>query len=246
MILSMIGGFMNLKVKANTRKNRLYFTFSGRVLKGEMDKLYTDARFCVSDLTPGFDVISDFSECSLIQISGIESFRKIMNFLISKGAGEVVRVINRNSLVFKQVINLSSRICGYRPIYVSTLEEAEEKLEKSIKRNGIRFHVNKLPVKYIAHDMNGNGKLLNLSVSGCAIESPKAQVTANEEISIKIEFNSQQDMPLDEFIIKARVIRTDGATFAAEFKDLDDDQKDHMWKCLIHETQRQIILYDTK
>ena len=229
---------MNLKVKADIGNNRLYFTFTGRAVKVEMDKLYTDVRFCVSDLTPGFDVISDFSGCSLMDISCMASFRKIMNFLISKGVGEIVRIVHRESVVLKQILNLSSRICGYKPIYVFTLKEAEEKLEKSVKRNGIRFHINHLKVEYIVNDSNGSGTIVNLSVSGCAIESATLPVTANEEISIKIIFTTQQDVPSDEFIIKARVVRASGETFAAEFKDLEDDRKDQLWKCLINESQR--------
>ena len=231
---------MSLKVKADISKNRLYFTIAGQAVKEEMDKLYTDVRFCVADLRPGFDVISDLSECNIGHLSGVPTFRKIMNFLITKEVGDVVRIINVKSLIFKQVLNLSSRICGYKPIYVSTLEEAEEKLEKSIKRNGIRFHVNHLPVEYIANDMNGKGNIIDLSISGCAIESATLPVSAHDEISIKIEFR-QQDVPSDEFIVKARVVRIQGDNiFAAEFKDLDEEIKDRLWKYLIAETQREI------
>ena len=231
---------MSLKVKADISKNRLYFTIAGQAVKEEMDKLYTDVRFCVADLRPGFDVISDLSECDIGHLSSVPTFRKIMNFLITKEVGDVVRIINVKSLIFKQVLNLSSRICGYKPIYVSTLEEAEEKLEKSIKRNGIRFHVNHLPVEYIANDMNGKGNIIDLSISGCAIESATLPVSAHDEISIKIEFR-QQDVPSDEFIVKARVVRIQGDNiFAAEFKDLDEEIKDRLWKYLIAETQREI------
>jgi hypothetical protein len=133
---------------------------------------------------------------------------------------------------------LSSRICGYKPIYVFTLEEAEEKLEKSVKRNGIRFHINQLTIEYTAKNSNGKGTIVDLSISGCAVESATLPVTVDEEISIKIFFTTQQDVPADEFIIKARVVRASGETFAAEFKDLVDDRKDQLWKCLIDESQR--------
>ena len=53
---------MSLKVKADIIENRLYFKFSGKAEKDDLDKLYTDVRFLVADLTPGFDVIKDFSE----------------------------------------------------------------------------------------------------------------------------------------------------------------------------------------
>ena len=231
---------MSLKVKADISKNRLYFTIAGQAVKKEMDKLYTDVRFCVADLKPGFDVISDLSECNIGYLSSVPTFRKIMNFLITKEVGEVVRIINGKSLILKQVLNLSSRICGYKPIYVSTLEEAEEKLEKSIKRKGIRFHVNHLPAEYISNDVNGKGNIHDLSISGCAIESATLPVSTHDEISIKIEFR-QQDVPSEEFIVKARVVRTQGDNiFAVEFKDLDEEIKDRLWKCLIAETQREI------
>jgi hypothetical protein len=231
---------MSLKVKADISKNRLYFTIAGQTVKEDSDKLYTDVRFCVADLKPGFDVISDFSECNIGHLSGVPTFRKIMNFLITKEVGDVIRIINRKSLFFKQVLNLSSRICGYKPIYVSTLEEAEEKLEKSKKRNGIRFHVNHLPVEYIANDMNGKGNILDLSINGCAIEAATLSVSVDEEISIKIIFQ-QQDAPLDEFIVRASVVRTQGDNiFAVEFKDLDEKIKNQIWKSLIYETQREI------
>jgi len=230
---------MNLKVTANIKKNRLYLIFSGRAAKEEMEKLYTEVRFCVSDLKPGFDVISDFSECSLMDISGIISFRKIMNFLISKEVGDVVRIVDKDRLVVKQVLNLSSRICGYRPIYVSNLDEAEEKLEKSIKRNGIRFHVKELQVEYIVNNMNGSGHILNLSTSGCAVDSATLPVNEGSEIYIKMEFPIH-GIPANEFSIKARVVRSDGNTFAAEFKDLGNDRKNLLWKCLVQETQYDI------
>jgi hypothetical protein len=109
---------MSLKVKADISKNRLYFTIAGQAVKEEMDKLYTDVRFCVADLKPGFDVISDLSECNIGYLSGVPTFRKIMNFLITKEVGDVVRIINGKSLIFKQVLNLSSRICGYKPLCI--------------------------------------------------------------------------------------------------------------------------------
>ena len=101
---------MSLKVKNNIKKNRLYFTFSGKPTKIEMDKLYTDVRFNVSDLKNGFDVISDYSECQLVHLNGIKTFIKIMNYLLANGVGDVVRVINENSLLFIQVKNLSKKI----------------------------------------------------------------------------------------------------------------------------------------
>ena len=39
-----------LKATANIAKNRLYITIAGKLTKENLDKLYTDIRFCVADL----------------------------------------------------------------------------------------------------------------------------------------------------------------------------------------------------
>ncbi|MDR3630698.1 MAG: PilZ domain-containing protein [Desulfocapsaceae bacterium] len=230
---------MNSKAKVDINKNRLYITIAGKAVKQNLDKLYTDVRFCVADLKTGFDVITDLSECSLGHLNGVPTYRKIMNFLITKKIGNVVRVIDENSLVFKQVMNITSRICGYKPIYVSTLEEAEKKLECLKKRNSIRFNINELPVDYVANETNGKGNIYSLSTSGCAIDSATLPVVVETEISIKFEFKTQGS-PSGEFLIKSRVVRADGKLFAVKFKDLGDDLKDQLLKCLISEAQREL------
>jgi hypothetical protein len=231
---------VNLKVKNNIKKNRLYFTFSGTPTREEMGKLYTDVIFNVSDLKHGFDVISDFSECKLVQLNGINTFIKIMNYLLVSGVGEIVRVINKNSLLFTQIRNLSLRIYGYKVNYVSSLDEAERKLESSIKRNGIRLNVNCMPVSYIVNELNIKGNLLNLSTSGCAIESDKiVGVSIGEIIPIIIEFKNE-NISNGEFKVKGEVVRTDDNSFAVRFNDFDKDEKDRLWKCLIRECQSEL------
>lgn len=230
---------MDLKVKANIGKNRLYLTFSGVASKKDMDKLYTDVRFCVADLRPGFDVISDLSNCNLMHIGSISTFRKLMRYLITSGVGEIVRIIDGKSLVYRQMVNLSSRICGYSPKYVSSLMEAEEMLEKARKRNGIRFRVHQLPAEYIAHNEKERGLILNLSTSGCAIKSAKASPAVADEISIMFAFGANDISP-DEFKLQAKVVRADGAIFAVEFMDLDTKRKEQLWQCLVQECQHII------
>jgi len=228
---------MDLKVRANIAKNRLHFTIAGKASKADLDKLYTDVRFCVADLKPGFDVITDLSQCTLAHLTGVPTFIKIMNFLIANDVGNVVRIINGNSVIFKQVLNISTRICSYKPIYVSTLEEAEEKLEGAVKRNSIRFQINELAVRYSAHEIQGEGNIYNLSTSGCAIESATTPISVDDEISITFAFK-RQAAPADEFIIQAKVVRAESKTFAVAFKDFEDVQKEKLWECLLNEAQR--------
>ncbi|MBV5328645.1 MAG: PilZ domain-containing protein [Chlorobium sp.] len=228
---------MSLKVKADIRENRLYFKLSGKARKEELDKLYTDVRFLVADLTPGFDVISDYSECDFSIISG-KWLNKISNYLVTNGLGEVVRVISGNSLLYDQAKNLSTISNGFRPIYARSHEEAKGKLEATVKRNSIRFYVNDLQVEYTSKDKYGKCKLLNISTGGCSAQSATMQLSIDEDILMTISFENQDTSKI-EFKAKARVIRTEKDTFGAKFSDLGNDQKELLWKCLISESQRE-------
>jgi hypothetical protein len=224
-----------MKVKADRDKNRLYIKISGKISKAEMDKLYTNVRFCVADLQPGFGVISDFTECSLAHLAGVSTFKKIMSYLIRNGVGEVVRLINGDSLLFKQFINLSSKMSGYIPVYVSSPEEAEIRLDTPIRRNGIRFRFNNLPpTHFFLNGAKGKGKIRNISVSGCKVGSASLCPSVDEEILIFVRFNAQGTSQ-NEFEFRARVVRIDDDGFAVEFKDLSNDQRDQLWQCLLLE-----------
>lgn len=228
-----------LRVVADIKKNRLYFTVTGKVTKRGLEKLYTDVRFCIADLKPGFDVISDLSGCTLAALNGIPTFRKIMNYLITNGVGEMVRVIHKNQFIFRQMINLASRSQGVKPISVTTLEEAEEQLANAIKRNGLRFHLHQQAIEYTRGDEKGKASIFNISTSGCAVVSATLQPSVGEEILIQIDF-TKQDRSSGIFKSKARVLRGESNTFAAEFMDLKNDQKEQLWECLVNASRCEI------
>ncbi len=227
------------KVKVDIDKNRLYITIADKITKQDFDKLYKDVLVCVTDLQPGFDVVTDLTACNFGHLSGLPTFRRIMNSLITSGVGEVVRVVNEHGVIYKQILNFSSKICSYMPIYVTSHEEAEKQLEKSLKRKDLRFEVPDLLVYYKTDALMAKGEIINLSTNGCAIRSEKAEVIAEEEILITLVFKNE-DISSNEFSIKARVISVEGNTFSAQFMGLDDEQKDQLWQCLIHESERDI------
>ena len=229
-----------LTVVSSADKNRLYFTVAGKITKKDLDSFYTDVRFCVGDLKPGFGIISDFSDCQLVFLNIIPTFRKIMSYLVTNKAGEMVGVMRKNSLFYKQ-IQLATIFQGYRPIYASSLEKAEEKLTNSIPRNGLRFRLHRKAVEYIvANKAAGKGYLLNISTSGCAIKLASIQPSLDTEIQLTVIFTAQ-DNTSDEFVIKARVVRVEDSIFAAEFIDLDNTRKEQLWEYLIYESQREIF-----
>jgi hypothetical protein len=221
--------------KVDIKNNRLYLKFSGGVSRKQLDKLYTDVRFAVADLLPGFAVINDLTECTLCHISGIATYRKISKYLISSGVRDVVRIINNDSLVLKQFLNFASRFAEYIPVYVSTIQEAEEQLNKSDERNRLSFHFASRPsVDYSTNNANGEGHILNISARGCKISSTTFPPEIDQEIEIVITFNASETAQ-KTFSTKAYIIRIDDDGFAVEYSDLSKNRKEELWQDLLRE-----------
>ncbi len=114
-------------VSANIKRNRLDIVLRGAISKREAERIYTDIRFCSSDLEPGFVVITDLTEARFGHLTAIGIFRKISDFLVEKQVGPVIRVVGQASIIFRQIARLSSET-SYKPQYVKTREEAEQLL----------------------------------------------------------------------------------------------------------------------
>jgi hypothetical protein len=227
------------KVTANIKRNRLYITPSSSPDKREAEKIYTDVRFCVADLKPGFDVITDLSQCTVAHLNGISTMRQMMDYLVIHQAGNVVLVVGKTSLFFKQLIRFTSRFQGYKPVYVATLEEAEELLTKSTKRNGLRFHIHQQQIEYTINQEEGKGELVDISISGCAVQGATIPLAVDMEISIVIPFQRNDEAPL-LFASAAKVAWVRNDMSAVQFLDLDDEKTTQLYKCLTYEAQQDI------
>ena len=117
------------KVVTDIKKNRLYIVFDSGVKKNDVEQIYTDIRFGVSDLEPGFGVINDLSNATIGHLSGAPTFKKISEFLCANKVGKVIRVMGGTSILFKQISKLSDTINGYKPEYATTVEEADQLLD---------------------------------------------------------------------------------------------------------------------
>lgn len=122
----MVNGKPLAKADANIKKNRLLVTIAGNVDGKSLEKLYTDIRFCVADLKEGFEVVSDISRCNLIYITGMPVYKKIIDFLIANKVGAIVRIIKKDNVSFRQLVNFSEKIHCYRSIYADNKEDAEK------------------------------------------------------------------------------------------------------------------------
>ncbi len=115
-------------VTTDIKRNRLIITLRGTVPKKVADRLYTDIRFGVSDLKPGFAVITDLTEARIGHLNAIDTFKKITGYLTEKNVGPVVRIVGQAKVIFQQIAKLTSQIEGYQTMYAKTMEEAEHLL----------------------------------------------------------------------------------------------------------------------
>jgi hypothetical protein len=182
-------------VRADLKRNRLYITMFSAPNKDILEKVYTDVRFCVADLRPGFDVITDLSYCGIGHLNGISTLRKTMDYLIANQVGQVVRVVGKKSLLFKQFVRFATVFQSYSTAYVTSLEEAEDKLMNSARRNALRFRLHQQKIQYKIDQEEGQGQIIDISVSGCAVQAATIPLSPDMEIFLNLKFHREQDKP---------------------------------------------------
>jgi hypothetical protein len=226
-------------VKADIIRNRLSITVLA-VSKKELENLYTEIRFCVADLSPGFSVINDLTNCSLGALNALQTFRKISNYLIDKEVGVVIRVINRESLLFRQFVNLTGRMQGYKAITVATLEEAETELNLAAGRSAPRFFLNNQAAEIKTGEEVVAVVILDISTSGCALQCQTPVPIATDELTITIPFPKTAGQ-LNDFRSRARVVSIQSETLALQFIGLSVVEQERLRERLVHEAQSEIL-----
>jgi len=227
------------KTSVNIKKNRLTITVAEKITKKSIGSLYTEIRFCVADLKPGFDVITDLSACNLAAVSGFPTFKKITNHLIVSKVGRVVRVIDRTKIIEKQLYNIAARSQSYNAEIFHSLEAAEDYLSESGASKELCFRLNGQHVDYIFDETNGAGNVEFLSICECKITSATLSLVIGSQISLVMKFDNHEDL-MDTFEVSAEIIWVEGDGFGAKFTDVDEDIKDRLWKRLVHESQREL------
>lgn len=235
----MSGSKNSLKVRVDISRNRLYCVIAGKITGKDIDEFYTDIRFGVADLKSGFDVVTDLTQCQFSHLAAIPTFRKIMHYLADKGAREVVRVVNRDSMVFRQAMNITAHFQGYKPIYVDSITAADELLDKSNARSGLRFHLLKTEAVYETEILSSVGKILDISVTGCSFLTQTDIPAVGQKLRVKIALTAPKSTDRI-FELDAKVVRliTDG--FAVAFAELEDTTKKQLLDCLVHELKRDV------
>lgn len=225
-------------VKTNISLNRLYITLSGNVSGKDLDNLYTDVRFGVADLAPGFDVINDLTACSFAKLNGVKTFTKMANFFIANKVKTIVRVVQKKQIVTKQIANYELRKHGYKVIYVQTLEEAEKELESTQDRSSLRFHLLHHPVEYAAESASGSGALLDISITDCAIKADSPP-QPDEEIQLTVNFPEDEKL-INQFTCAGKVVWIKNSTFTIEYTDIDEQLQQDLWERLTKECNKDL------
>jgi hypothetical protein len=229
------------KVTADLKKNRLMIILSAIASKVEAERIFIDIRFCVADLKPGFDVITDFSQCTLAHLNAVKTMRQIMDYLVERQPDNIIRIVGETSLVFKQLLRFTNRFQSYKPIHVNTMEEAEAFLANSSRHSGLCFIRHRQQVRYTHNQEEGSGHLIELSTSECTVQGHSLPLSTDKQISIVI-FLHQEDNTLASFTFTAQVIRVQDDLFSAQFLDLDKDQKSRIYNYLAYEARQETPL----
>ncbi len=216
------------KVRADIKKNRLYIALPASVTSKEMERVYADIRFGVADLKPGFDVVTDLSGCKIAHLSAIATLKKIMGYLVANKVGRVVRIVGDMHVVLRQLIGLASLYQSYKPVYVLTLEEAEEELKYPIKPDGIRFQLDGREVEYVSDQQSRTGAVIDISTSGCAISGDTAELAPEMEIRLAIALRNREGS-LTPCAFQAQVVRVHDAAFAVRFLHETEEEKTRLY-----------------
>lgn len=118
------------KVKSEPAKNRIVITLGGILTINESMACKNEIEKEAVKLTPGFDVINDFSNLSFGQDTSGHYLGEIINILDSHKASRVVRVVGSSEQVMLQFAQLTSNATTIKFKYVPTLREAEIFLEE--------------------------------------------------------------------------------------------------------------------
>lgn len=228
------------KVSADLKKNRLCITIGTTATKAELNKVYTDIRFCVADLKPGFDVITDLSRCTLGHLNAIATFKKIMDYLVAQKVGRVVRIVGGTSIAFRQLLALASRFHCYKPLYVASLEEAEAVLQDPVAPEALSFQLHRRQVDFVVGQTKGQGQLVDISTGGCTVQGATGVVAKDQELALTLVLNRQQEDKAS-FTLEARVVSVTEDQFTVVFLNLAEAEKEAIYQCLVYEVRRDMV-----
>lgn len=233
-----MGNNQKVKIFSDIKKNRLYITMSSTATKKEMGKIYTEIRFCVADLKPGFDVVNDLSHCQIVYLDSLDIYKKIIAYLVDFKVGRIIRVSANKSLALKQSLAFADKFNSFKPINVKSLEEADRELNQSAQQENLRFNIHHRRAYYLSDDKEEQGKLIDLALVGCTVEGKTSMLSENQEITLRIPLCHKGDS-LATFNLLSKITTVEEKQFSVLFVDLDEEQKKELHQCLVNEIRTE-------
>jgi hypothetical protein len=118
-------------VRADQTANRLFITLEGTITEKDAEETVDLIFREVLKLRPGFDVITDLTKYKIGHLGATKSLGHAMEFLKVKGVRRVVWIVGRSKAALLQFARATIRSKGYKVMYVTSLEAAENKLKES-------------------------------------------------------------------------------------------------------------------
>ncbi len=219
------------KVEINKSLNRLYCTVIGTVVKDDLEGIFASIANAVSQLKPNFSLVNDLTQCQYGQITGIPGLQKIMQYLVSHGVRDIVRVVNGKSVIHTQFNNLSQKYQAYVPVYVNSLEEADKFLQDQASRKCLRFQLSEKWVEVEFKGQNYQGVLIDLSLGGGAVKCGIESIAADDEVKLTFSLPDNQGKN-NQFVMKTAVVRTFDDSFSVDFKSMMPSVLTKLKECL--------------
>lgn len=228
---------MIFNVIKDIEKNRLIIKIGEKADKKLITKIFYTIRSMTADLKPGFGIIVDLLECDVLFRNAIPAYKDIIKHFAASKAGEIVRIVDKSNTSYGQINNLTKNFPSYKAVHVSTLQEAEEKLDKNRYRNGMRFDIRNLTARFSYAKNKYNLPVIDISTSGCRLSATDFAIESGKQIDIYLLFKGFETIK-SLFQVKSEVVRVDSSSFAVKFIDVDDDFIDDLHKRLSYETCR--------
>lgn len=119
------------EINIDKDKNRLYIKIGSMADQAEIEQALKDTEAACSELTPGFDCITDLTDYEVAEPETEEYIHRGQKRLIDAGMSRVVRVRKKFGAAGHFQFDIVSMKLGYRAEDVLTIEEAEELLDKA-------------------------------------------------------------------------------------------------------------------
>jgi hypothetical protein len=122
--MSHVGTF---HIRIDPAKNRLYLSLQGHLPEAATLKAVDEIIACVSDLKPGFTMVSDVATFKPATPKGAEDIKQAQAFLARNGLGRAVRVVGDG---YEPELARTGRLAGYLTDTAPSLAEAEALLDQ--------------------------------------------------------------------------------------------------------------------